>query len=55
MRNYVFNFYVSCQETRRVYVPADSLIDAWTRAAAIACKIYGVSLDKIELVTIIEN
>lgn len=55
MKDYVFDLYVQMQNTSKIYVTANNLKDAWIRAAELGCKTFGIQLDKIELVTIIER
>lgn len=57
MKDYVFVFklFVQLQNVNIIYVTANNLRDAWIRAAELACKTFGIQLDKIELVTIIEK
>lgn len=55
MKDYVFDLCVQMQNVSRIYVTANNLKDAWIRAAELGCKTFGIQLDKIELVTIIER
>lgn len=55
MKDYVFDLYVQLRNVSRIYVTANNTKDAWIRAAELACKNYGIQLDKIELVAIIER
>lgn len=55
MKDYVFDLYVQLENVSKIYVTAKNPKDAWIRAAEIAGKTFGIQLDKIELVTIIER
>lgn len=55
IKDYVFDLYIQMQNTTRIYVTETTLNKAWIKAADIACGLYGLQLDRIELVTIVER